>query len=74
MATRLCFSCLGISASDPVCGFVPEPAGALVPSVDDCLDRLYTELVPAEDVARMRVRPGGSQSLFGVAARTLLES
>ena len=36
------------------------PAGALIPSVDDCLDRLYTELVPAEDVARMRVRLVGS--------------
>ena len=36
------------------------PAGALIPSVDDCLDRLYTELVPAEDVTRMRVRLVGS--------------
>ncbi|CAE7543760.1 Cabp1 [Symbiodinium necroappetens] len=38
---------------------LPEPSkwrrGALIPSVDDCLDRLYTELVPAEDVTRMRV-------------------
>ena len=35
-----------------------SPPGALIASVDDCLDRLYTELVPAEDVARMRVRLG----------------
>eukprot|EP00435_Cladocopium_sp_Y103_P056261 s138_g18.t4 len=30
----------------------------LVPSVDDCLDRYYTDLVPAEDVQRMRVMLG----------------
>ncbi|CAK9051732.1 unnamed protein product [Durusdinium trenchii] len=38
---------------------LPEPikwrAGSLVPSVADCLDRYYADLVPAEDVQRMRV-------------------
>eukprot|EP00913_Durusdinium_trenchii_P015011 g14078.t1 len=37
---------------------LPEPikwrAGSLVPSVADCLDRYYADLVPAEDVQRMR--------------------
>ena len=32
--------------------------GALMPSVDDCLDRFYNDLVPAEDVTRMRVKLG----------------
>ena len=32
--------------------------GPLLPSVDDCLDRYYADLVSAEDVQRMRVTPG----------------
>jgi len=38
------------------------PRGPLVPSVDDCLDRYYTDLVPAEDVQRMRVMLGQHES------------
>lgn len=36
-----------------------------MPSVDDCLDRFYTDLVPAEDVQRMRVRPGLRMDTLG---------
>lgn len=47
-----------VGKEGPSCD-LPEPikwrAGPLVPSVDDCLDRYYTDLVPAEDVQRMRV-------------------
>lgn len=38
--------------------------GPLVPSVDNCLDRYYADLVSAEDVQRMRVTPGLSGSFL----------
>jgi len=47
-----------VGKEGPTCD-LPEPikwrAGPLVPSVDDCLDRYYADLVSAEDVQRMRV-------------------
>ncbi len=54
--------------SPPTLFFVPLQAGQqrptggpLLPSVDDCLDRYYADLVSAEDVQRMRVTPGLSR-------------
>ena len=48
-----CFLCLYKLANNDL-----PTGGPLLPSVDDCLDRYYADLVSAEDVQRMRVTPG----------------